>query len=118
MQGRKKEDNSADIGIHWVWAREQGSIVNLTYWEREEKKQPKKHQQKGGSISYGIDPRIQTTVLNLFSSSEQHFGTRYQVTLIQKKETVLPQRNLLILQAAHLYCCVACTSSFGPKRAE
>lgn len=57
-------------------------------------------------MSYDIDHQVVTIGFNLFSSSEQHFGISYQVTLIEKKKTVLPQRNVLIKQAPHLVHCL------------
>lgn len=90
-------------------AREQSSTVSLAYRE-------KTNQEVLSLMVFITEFRQQFSVP--FSSSEQHFGIIYPVTLIQKKKkTVLPQRNVLILQAPHLYCCIACASSSGPKRA-
>lgn len=41
-------------------------------------------------MSYDIDHQVVTIGFNLFSSSEQHFGISYQVTLIEKKTDCPP----------------------------
>lgn len=81
------------FGTHWVGATEQSSILSLIYLEEKKKKK------KEGSISYGIDYRIQTIVFNSFSSSEQHFGIRYQIILIQEKKDHPPTEDSAYLRS-------------------
>lgn len=54
-------------------------------------------------MSYGIDHQILKIDFNLFSSSEQHFGISYQVTLIQN-QGLSSHRGMCSSDKHHIWC--------------